>query len=308
MDPRGKCLSSGDGPVSLAIVTTFMVARAVRRSVVVPINADRIRKLTEFGLTEYQARVYLTLLDLGSATASQIPPLSRVPRTRIYATMQQLHEKGLVEILPETPLRYKAVPFAAFLRTAADELRGRASQLESNLDALSREFAILAQEEPELRGGFEAIYGRRNVRERLIKMYDSAEAEVIGIGTTKSPGRIMRAFGPSLIQKAKEGVSLKYAFCFTPENREDVKVLLAYAEVRHIDFQMPVYMHVVDEQEFLMSHPIPDDESFYRGDDITIWTDDPAIARAMSQMAERIWETGTQAPKELIESARSPTG
>src|SRR5438094_10320288 len=30
-------------------------------------------------------------------------PLSKVPRTRIYTTMQPLHQKGLVQTLPETP-------------------------------------------------------------------------------------------------------------------------------------------------------------------------------------------------------------
>jgi len=100
----------------------------------VPINQDRLRKMADHGLTEYQARVYLTLLDLGSATASQISPLSKVPRTRIYATMQQLHEKGLVQILPETPLRYKAVPFATYLQTLADDMRSRAKQIDTGLD------------------------------------------------------------------------------------------------------------------------------------------------------------------------------
>ena len=57
---------------------------------------------------------------------------------------------------------------------------------------------------------------------------------------------------------------------------------------------MPVYMHVVDRREFLMSHPIPDDDSFYRGEDIAIWTNDEAIAGAMQAMAEKIWSTGTQ--------------
>jgi sugar-specific transcriptional regulator TrmB len=270
----------------------------------VPINAERIRKLMEFGLTEYQARVYLTLLDLGGATASQIPPLSRVPRTRIYATMQQLHEKGLVEILPESPLRYKAVPFAAFLRHMAEELRNRASQIDVNLDGLSREFAILAREEPEEHGRFEAIYGRRNVRERLIKMYESAVQDAIGIGTTKSPGRIMAAFGSNVIEKSRQGVKLRYAFFFTPDNRDDVKVLLRHAEVRHIDFMMPVYMHVIDGREFLITHPIPDDESYYRGEDIAIWTDDPAIARAMSEMAQKIWESGIPASEALAAEAR----
>ena len=186
----------------------------------------------------------------------------------------------------------------------ADDLRSRAAQLDASLDPLSREFAILAREEPEERGRFEAIYGRRNARERLIKMYDGAGREAIGIGTTRSPGRIMRAFGPSVIQKSKEGVSLKYAFYFTPENRDDVKVLLKYAEVRHIDFQMPVYMHVVDGRQFLIVHPIPDDDSYYRGEDIAIWTDDPAIAKALSEMAERIWEGGTPATEALAAEAR----
>src|SRR5207245_5080958 len=94
--------------------------------------------------------------------------------------------------------------------------------------------------------------------------------------TTKSPGRILGAFMPNLVDKAKQGVRLKYAFCFTPDNRGDVTALLKIAEVRHIDFMMPVYMHVFDGKEFLMSHPIPDDDSSYRGDDIAIWTDDPA--------------------------------
>ncbi len=270
----------------------------------VPINQDRLRKMTEHGLTEYQARVYLTLLDLGSATASQISPISKVPRTRIYATMQQLHEKGLVQILPETPLRYKAVPFATYLQALADDLRSRAKQIDSGLETLAREFAISAEREPESRGRFEAIYGRKNVRERLLHMYDGATREVIGIGTTKSPGRILGAFMPDLVDKAKQGVRLRYAFCFTPDNRDDVRTLLKHAEVRHIDFMMPVYMHVFDGKEFLMSHPIPDDDSSYRGDDIAIWTDDPAIADAMSEMAERIWEMGKPAV-DLLEEDRA---
>ena len=268
-----------------------------------PINQERVRKLMEHGLTEYQARVYLTLLDLGAATASQISPLSKVPRTRIYTTMQQLHQKGLVQILPETPLRYEPVAFDAYLRALGDDLRSRAKQLDAGLDSLAREFAINAQREPESHGRFEAIYGRKNVRERLLRMYAIASREIIGIGTTKSPGRILGAFRPNLVEKAAQGVRLKYAFCFTPENRDDVRMLLKHAEVRHIDFQMPVYMHNVDGKEFLMSHPIPDDDSSYRGDDIAIWTNDPAIGDAMSEMSERIWEMGKPA-EDMLEEPR----
>jgi len=250
----------------------------------------------EFGLTEYQSRVYLALLDLGKASASQIPPMSRVPRTRIYATMSQLHEKGLVEIVPETPLRYKAVPFSRHLRKVSEEYRQKASEIEANMDTLSKEFSIRAGGEPEERGRFEAIYGRRNARERLLKMYGSAQREIIGVGTRRSPGRILKAFGSLLGERAKAGVTIKYAFPSAKEDLPDVRALMEHAQVRKIDFEMPVYLHVVDRREFFMSHPIPDDESFYIGDDISIWTNDSAITKAMNEMAERIWRGGQQPP------------
>ncbi len=257
-----------------------------------PINADRIRKLMDHGLTEYQARVYLTLLDLGTATASQVTPHARVPRTRIYATMSQLHEKGLVEIIPETPLRYKAVPFGQFVSKSVEELRERAAGLEKNLEAIAKEFQVVGQTAPEERGRFEAIYGRRNARERLIKMYEATEKTWIGIGTTRSPRRVMNGFGDYITAKAESGVRFRYAFPVTPENLKDVARLAKYAEIRSVDFYVPMYMHVSDAREFLMSHPIPDDDSFYRGDDICIWTDDEALAEAVSNIMERVWEGG----------------
>jgi sugar-specific transcriptional regulator TrmB len=260
----------------------------------VPINAERIRKLMEHGLTEYQARVYLTLLDLDTATASQVTPHARVPRTRIYATMQQLHEKGLVEIIPETPLRYKAVPFASFLEKTVEDFRERATGLEKSVELLAKEFAVIGQIAPEEKGRFEAIYGRRNVRERLIKMYEGAKASWAGIGTTRSPGRVMRGFGDYIMEKAAKGVRFRYMFPVTPENLKDVEKLAKYADIRSVDFFVPMYMHVVDAREFIMSHPIPDDDSFYRGDDICIWTDDKALAQAVANIMERIWEGGKQ--------------
>ena len=268
-----------------------------------PVNPERIRKLRDFGMTEYQARVYLALLDLGTATASQIPPISRVPRTRIYATMQQLHEKGLVEIIPETPLKYKPVPFSKFLTKRASEMREKAENLEASLAQFEKEFSIVGGQLVVEAGRFEAVYGRRNARERLIKMYSGAKGEAYGIGTTQSPGRIMKAFGSILQEKKKDGVALHYAFPVTEANWKDVGNLEAVAEVRNIDFHMPVYMHVVDRREFLMSHPIPDDDSSYRGEDIAIWTNDEAIAGAMQAMAEKIWSTGT-APSAMVPPER----
>jgi sugar-specific transcriptional regulator TrmB len=255
-----------------------------------PVTLDRIEKLTSFGLTDYEARVYLGLLELGTATAGQIPSVSRVPRTRVYATMQQLHARGLVQILPETPLRYKPAPFSGYIKSLAEEHRRKALQLSSNVATLAREFAANPRELDDKRGRFEAIYGRRNVRDKLVEMYEGAESQIIAIGSIHSPARIVHGLGVDLEERAAAGVGIKMAFYLNAGNAADVRTLSRYSAVRHIDFFTPVDRHGVDGREFLMSHPIPDDDSPLRGEDIAIWTDDPAIAVAMAQMAERIWE------------------
>ena len=265
-----------------------------------PINPERLQKLRGFGLTEYQARAYLGLLDLGTATASRLPDVSGVPRTRIYMTMRQLHAKGLVQILPEKPVRYRAVPFSRYLKALASEYRQRAVQLASNADSFEREFNVAAValpvDLPARAGRFEAIYGRRNVRDKLEEMYEGAETEVIAIGSVHSPARILRGLGQQLAQKASRGVRVKLAFYTNGDNESAVRALSRYSEIRHIDFFTPACRHGVDGAQFLMSHPIPDDDSGYRGEDIAIWTDDPAIASAMAQMTERIWQMGKPVP------------
>ena len=254
---------------------------------------ERLKTLVDLGLTEYQARVYLALLGLGASKASQIPSIAGVPRTRVYATMNQLHDKGLVEIIPESPLRYRPVPIQAFLQASSRELREQARGIEGSIEDLSQEFAIRGEVAAEERGRFEAIYGRRNAHERLMKMYDQAEKSIIGVGTPNSPFRIVKSAIFTLEEKVKEGLQVRYAFPVTPQNKEQVDTISRFAKIKGITEHLPIYWYVFDQRVVLLNHPIPDDDNFQRGEDIAIWTDDEGIARALETIAEKIWSGGT---------------
>jgi len=52
--------------------------------------------LKEFGLTENEAEVYLVLLKLGYATASEIAQKTQVHRINVYDILERLQERGLV--------------------------------------------------------------------------------------------------------------------------------------------------------------------------------------------------------------------
>ncbi|WP_457742358.1 TrmB family transcriptional regulator [Thermococcus sp.] len=59
--------------------------------------------LKEFGLNEYEVRVYLTLLRNGPLTAGELAVLSKVPQPRIYDVTRTLMAKGFVTTSQDRP-------------------------------------------------------------------------------------------------------------------------------------------------------------------------------------------------------------
>lgn len=67
-----------------------------------------VEKLEQIGLTEYEAKVYLALLEVHLNTATKASEKSGVPRTRIYSVLESLAHKGWVRIYSGVPLLFKA--------------------------------------------------------------------------------------------------------------------------------------------------------------------------------------------------------
>jgi sugar-specific transcriptional regulator TrmB len=61
-------------------------------------------KIVEYaGLSEYEAKVYLSLLGLGTAGARRLSLHCHVPRTKVYGTLKKLIDYGLVVEIPGAP-------------------------------------------------------------------------------------------------------------------------------------------------------------------------------------------------------------
>lgn len=65
-----------------------------------------ISSLRDFGLTDYEARVYNSLVDQGVSSATEISVQSKVPRARIYDVLSTLARKGWVQIIEGSPTMY----------------------------------------------------------------------------------------------------------------------------------------------------------------------------------------------------------
>lgn len=65
-----------------------------------------IKILENIGLTKNQSLVYVSLLKLGSTTAQQIMKETGMHRSRVYDSLEKLHEKGLVSFVIKDYKKY----------------------------------------------------------------------------------------------------------------------------------------------------------------------------------------------------------
>lgn len=139
------------------------------------IPTNLLESLKSLGLTKYEALVYIGLLRVAGATATEVHETSGVPRASVYPVLDRLVQKELVCVSHTTPKRFDAVPPDQGVENLMRRIESDAESARKALNALYREKG------PEGRGGQEliwTIYGEENIKTRLAEMFRSAERSV----------------------------------------------------------------------------------------------------------------------------------
>jgi sugar-specific transcriptional regulator TrmB len=113
------------------------------------VSEDARKTLRDIGLTSYETRAYLALIESGVMTASQVSERSDVPYSKIYETLNSLQRKGWIETKKGRPTRYyPKAPSEAFQATRL--------RLEENIGLWNQ--AVIEELQP--------LYERREFREK----------------------------------------------------------------------------------------------------------------------------------------------
>lgn len=143
-----------------------------------PNSSDRsrsvaIEQLEALGLSAYAARTFVALVSLGEGTAKDVSDVSDVPRTRVYEAVDELSERGLVDVQHATPKRFWTISTETTGRQFEQEYAHRVDALVEALDGIE------SAERTEEQRGVWTVTGRDPVSQRVREFVETATDEVV---------------------------------------------------------------------------------------------------------------------------------
>lgn len=140
--------------------------------------------LQKLGLTYYGARVYETLVIIGSSDATRLSAESAVPRTKVYDILRRLETEGWIMSSRTRPITYTA-------RYPRDVIEERKVAFNAAVDETSNELSMLYdnqldKENPRVW----LLRGSGNVTAKLLDMIERSKNSILLMGSLYSADEI----------------------------------------------------------------------------------------------------------------------
>jgi len=259
------------------------------------VQKDFLKKLKDFGLNSYEAKIWTALLSRGVSTAGELSDIAGVPRSRSYDILESLEKKGFIVMKIGKPIKYIAIPPEEVVDRVKKNVVKEAEQQGQVLDSLRgsdiiNELKMLHKNGVEMVDPAEitgALKGRTNSYDQLESMIKEAEEEVIIVTTEEGFLRKTEALFRVLKKASERGVKVRIAAPITGKHSEILNDLHGIADVRDIK-GLKARFCIVDNKEVMFM--LLDDSTVHPTYDVGIWLNTPFFAAALQQLFELAWK------------------
>ncbi len=131
--------------------------------------------LKSLGLTKYEALVYIGLLRVSEATATEVHEISGVPRASVYPVLDRLVQRDIVNISHTSPRRFRAFPPKDGVKRLMQRIEDQAEYVTGALEEIYTERSEVNRGAQDL---IWTIYGNENIMSRLADALTHAEEEI----------------------------------------------------------------------------------------------------------------------------------
>ena len=268
-----------------------------------PPKSGLLELLTEHGVPEKGARVYLAACRGGAMTASELARVSAVNRVEAYRFIKQLTSEGLLRATGSRPRRFEALSpddlVDRWIRRASDRLR----QLEHDRDRILAEWEEGRDEfdEKDPRK-FAVLEGTEAIRRFLQKRIGAADREVLVSASDRSLSRFVDVGLDRAFREANgRGVKVRVVTEVHPQNLVEAKHFSGFSELRHSLSPVANRAVVIDRLGALVY--VSSEDGFGRSgeEQVALWSSAPMFIRLARDYHHRLWTPATRAETRFVE-------
>lgn len=259
---------------------------------------EHVETLIKLGLTNLQARIYLTVLTLERANVGKISNVAEIARPDVYRVLPTLEKIGLLRKVLATPVLYEPTSLKEACMLLLQRKKDEYTEAHERSNTLIKEFnertqIVIGESGTE---SFSII----NSKELLLEKFKEADAatkvsvDIISDWHTIRPLLFDRS--EATHQAMKRGIKIRL---ITDKQSYDKRLETANKqnpclEVRYLDGPVPIRSGIYDGKLANMRVRTKQDNEMTP----SLWTDNPDFVKVMEAYFENLWEKAIQAPKE----------
>ena len=263
------------------------------------------RVLSELGLSEKEAKVYLYLAKKGPQKAAEISKTLKIHKVEVYRFLKYLENKALVEPTLERPTRFTASPFEQTLDSLIAERKKTAREFEEKRNSILDQWKLLkADKMPVDPERFLVLSGRANVYLKIMHLMKQTQREFLSIMTSVTfVSDQTRFVAQGLEEVLRESRNRQiYARVITQIDKENADETQSFSqkvqrkhllvEIRHLSnlktsFVPRLALRDEEEAVFFLT---PRRLLMLGKDETGLWTNSKAVVFALKALFEELWQ------------------
>src|SRR5213080_365992 len=186
------------------------------------------KALKHFGLTEYEVKAYIALVEAGPVPASQLSTTAGIPYSKIYEILGNLERKGFAESEQGRPSKYFAKPPSTALESS--RVRMENTLKSSQTDAMVELQPLYEKKGVQERPDIWIVRGQNNILDRIKETLGRTRTELL-VAMPIVPDPVISMATPLLSLMTSRGIKVSI---MVPEltNKDSIRKLKGLAEVR----------------------------------------------------------------------------
>jgi sugar-specific transcriptional regulator TrmB len=215
-------------------------------------------KIVEYiGLSEYESKVYLSLIDLGTVSARKLSLNCDVPRTKVYGTLKKLIDYGLVVEMPGHPKQFAPANPGESFNTILTITKEKAT----DFDQIIRQLDEIHEKRKEKMGPHQKIVWfldkDHNIKGKCNEIIRQSEEE-LKILTTEDGLEILFNAAHRLLDEMQEsGVEIKLYSPLDPKVNPLARELSYIYQVKQVEVDTPILFINSDNKRFMLAKLTP---------------------------------------------------